>query len=213
MPAARSTIIVGLTGGVGSGKTTAERLCKAWGYPTADADLWAHELLAHDAAVQAKVRAYCRKCYTMDPLLPSGELDRAALAQRAFADGRLLTLLERLIHPRVRRRAAAWIAAQRAQRAPLALLVVPLLLESGMNADVDVVLSIAAPEALRCARLRKARGWSEAHVRARMARQLDEDERCRRSDAVVTNTGGKQAFAAALRQTLTRIRLRHGRKH
>ncbi|NLF39264.1 dephospho-CoA kinase [bacterium] len=199
------TTIVGLTGGVGAGKSTAEALCRQWGVPTADADRWAHEVLEQDARVRASLAGYFAGRYGIEPLDRNGGIDRRAVAARVFDDPDALAFLEGLVHPRVRDRANAWAAEQRRNGVPLAVLVVPLLFESGMDTDVDRVIAIAASPDERVRRLGAARGWSEEEARARMARQLNEEERCRRAHAVVRNDGSIEEFSTALRQTLQRM--------
>ncbi len=200
-----STIIVGLTGGVGAGKSTAEELCVSWGIPTTDADRWAHELLAHDTSVKRKIVEYFHRNYRVCPLLSTGEIDRSAVASKVFNDPPALAFLEELIHPLVREKAVAWVEEQRRRRSPLALLVVPLLLESGMEDMVDVVLAIAVSPEERRARLRQTRPWTDEETSARMARQLSESERRRRADYVVSNENTREEFARALRATLDHI--------
>jgi dephospho-CoA kinase len=208
--AAAPTVIVGLTGGVGAGKSCAEALCREWHIPTADADRWAHESLATDPEVIRAVADEFERRYGSSALQADGTPDRVLLAEKAFADSSFLRLLETLIHPRVRTRAATWVAAQRAARVPLAVLVVPLLLESGMQAQVDCVLVIAASRATRIARLARTRGWDARACERRMAAQLDERERRRQADYVVENEGSPEDFAVALRATLDQITGVHG---
>ena len=203
-----TTIVAGLTGGVGSGKSSAERLCRLWRIPTADADRWAHEVLARSAVVRRRIAAFCRKRWGISVLDSSGALDRAALAARVFADAGALAFLERLIHPAVKRKAAAWIAAQRRARVPLAVLVVPLLFESGMDRQVDCVIALKAPVSVRCERLRTHRGWTVVQARARMRHQLDDATRARRANYVVDNAGSRRQCAAALRTVSDNLRLR-----
>jgi len=201
-------VIVGLTGGIGSGKSTAERLCQQWGIPVADADRWAHEVLRDDHDVQQALEAYFQAHYGLPIRTPAGALDRAAIAAKVFHDDAALAALEALVHPRVKARAEVWIAAQRAARVPLAVLVVPLLFESGMERQVDCVVALAVPPAERVRRLHAGRGWAEADIRARMRRQYGEDERRRRAEYVVPNTGTEDELAAALRRVFETISAR-----
>jgi len=205
---ATATIVAGLTGGVGSGKSSAERLLRLWRIPTADADRWAHEVLARSAAMRSRIAAFCRKRWGVSVLDSTGALDRAALAARVFADAGALSFLERLIHPAVKQKAAAWIAARRRARVPLAVLVVPLLFESGMDRQLDCVIALKAPMSVRCQRLRTSRGWTSAQARARMHHQLDDAARARRADYVVDNAGSPRQLAAALRTVVDDLRLR-----
>lgn len=205
------TVIVGLTGGIGSGKSTAEALLQSWGIPVADADAWAHEILQTDEDVQRGVEEYFAARYGMKVRNAQGEIDRRLVAQKVFHDEAALAALEGWIHPRVKMRAEEWIAAQRAARVPVAVLIVPLLFESGMDRQVDCVITLAVPAEERIRRLQEARGWSEEEIRARMRRQFGEREREERADYVVTNTGTREEFAAALRQVIDNICARANR--
>jgi len=183
---------------VGAGKTTAERILREAGIPVADADQWAHEVLATDTRVQRALRAHFAARHAARVTTPDGALDRRAIAAIAFQDAVSLAFLERLIHPRVRRRAAAWRAEQRAAGARVAVVIVPLLFESGMDAECDATIAVQAPAALRRARLRAARGWSAKHCADRMRHQFSDADRRRRATSVVDNTASRAAFARAL---------------
>jgi dephospho-CoA kinase len=111
----------------------------------------------------------------------------------------------------VRSRAAAWIEQQRRARLPLAVLVVPLLIESGMTAQVDYVVVIAASAATRTARLTASRGWHKEEISRRMAAQLSDAERRQYADCVVCNEGTRAQFAQALRNALQEAE-RHERR-
>jgi len=205
------TVIVGLTGGVGAGKSLAESLCRSWNIPTADADRWAHDVLDSDPDAIRAVRDEFQRRYSISPLTAEGTVNRAVIAEKAFADREFLRFLEALIHPRVRSRAAAWIEQQRRARLPLAVLVVPLLIESGMAAQVDYVVVIAASAATRTARLAASRGWHKEEISRRMAAQLSDAERRQHADCVVCNEGTRAQFAQALRNALQEAE-RHERR-
>lgn len=200
-----STVVAGLTGGVGSGKSTAEDLCRQWDIPTADADRWVHELLDGDAEVQRRIADHFRERYAVDARLPDGRIDRVAVATRAFGDPEALRFLEQELHPRVKARAEQWIGDQRRSGVPLAVLIVPLLFESGMERQVDCVIALAVRPEERCRRLRHARGWTDEATRARMSHQLDEQERCRRADYVISNEGTPAQLAEALQRTFNEL--------
>jgi dephospho-CoA kinase len=198
--------IIGLTGGVGAGKSTAEALLRAQHVPVADADQWAHDVLAHDRAAQRAIQEYFLARHGVDPLRRDGSVDRAALARIVFGDAAALAALEAIVHPRVRAMAQQWIAAQRAAQAPLAVMIVPLLFESGMDAMCAATLALVAPPAVRARRLQRARGWTPAHSAARMRRQLDDTARAQRATYVVSNAGSRAAFARALAAVLDDLR-------
>jgi dephospho-CoA kinase len=172
---------VGLTGGIGSGKSTVSRLLAEHGAVVIDADLLAREVVGAgtdglDEIVQA---------FGPEVLTPEGDLDRAAMGRRVFADPVARALLEQVIHPRVRSRAAEIEAG-----APSDAVVVhdiPLLVETGQGAGFDVVVVVDAPVDVQVARLTADRRLSEQEARARVAAQATRDERLAVADQVVAN--------------------------
>lgn len=182
-----------------------EHLCREHGIPTADADRWAHDILEHDRGVKQHVIEYFQAEFNHVPLLPNGQVDREYIASEVFRAPRALAFLERLIHPRVKDMACQWIAKQRERGVPVAVLVVPLLLESGMDEQCDLVVALAVSEEIRIRRLQESRGWSEQECRARMDRQMDERERCRRADIILSNEGTCRELAVSLREVLQNV--------
>ena len=186
------TLVVGLTGGIGSGKSAVATAFAARGAPVVDADAIAHELSApgqpgHGAVVAAFGTAV---------LAPDGTLDRAHLRERAFADDAFRARLEAALHPSIRaeiaRRVAAW-------RAPYGILVVPLLLERGGVAGLcDRVLVVDAPEDEQVRRVVLRSGLDPAQVRAIMATQLSRAARLARADDVLDNSGPHEAIGPAV---------------
>ena len=200
-----STLILGLTGGVGSGKSAAESIFRSMNIPTADADRWAHDILSHDADVKQRLGEYFNQQFQMNPFLSEGEIDRALIARTVFKDRRSLVFLEALIHPRVRALAEDWIAEQRSREVPLAVLIVPLLLESGMQEQCDLTVAIAASADIRTERLWQSRGWSAEESQERMDRQLDDPARCARADYVIINEGTLGELEQKLRALLQKV--------
>ena len=186
------TLVVGLTGGIGSGKSAVAAAFGALGAPVVDADAIAHELSApgrvgHDAVVAAFGRSI---------LAPDGTLDRAKLRERAFADEAFRRRLEGALHPPIRediaRRVATW-------RAPYGILVVPLLLErGGAGSLADRVLVVDCPEDEQVRRVVRRSGLAPAQVRAIMAAQLSRAARLARADDVLDNAGPAEAIAPAV---------------
>jgi dephospho-CoA kinase len=177
------SMVVGLTGGIGSGKSAVSRVFTGLGVEVVDTDTLAHELSASGTEGFAAIRA------TFGPgvVLPSGEIDRAWLRRRVFADPARRAELEATLHPLIvaeaRRRIADW-------RGAYGIVVVPLLLErGGLAGTVDRVLVVDCPEAEQVRRVVERSGLSEAEVRAIMATQLDRAQRISRADDVIDNSG------------------------
>lgn len=174
-------LVVGLTGGIASGKSTIEKAFVERGVPTVDADLVAREVVQPGEPGLAAVAAE----FGPGVLAPDGQLDRRALRERIFTDPAERARLERILHPLIRARVHAHLAAV---DAPYALLVAPLLLEAGLEDLVDHVLVVDVPETVQLARLMTRDHTSEAQARAALAAQLPRRERLARADEVIDNS-------------------------
>ena len=175
--------IVGLTGGIGSGKSEAARLFGELAVDVVDADSLAHEVTAPgQPAVQAIAAALGR-----DMLLDSGELDRAAVRRRVFADDAARSQLEHLLHPLIAAAARARIGGW---RNPYGILVVPLLLErGGLRSMVDRIAVVDCPEEEQVRRVMLRSGLTAEEVRAIMAAQVDRATRLAAAHDVIDNSG------------------------
>jgi dephospho-CoA kinase len=176
-------LLVGLTGGIGSGKSTVARLLAERGAVVLDADSFAR------AAVQAGSPGFDAVVARFGEGLvgPDGELDRAAVAALVFADEAARHDLESIVHPEVRRRIAERIG-ENAGTDRVVVLESPLLIETGADRDCDVVVVVAAPPEAQIARLNAA-GMSETEARARMAAQSTLEEKATQADVVLDNEG------------------------
>jgi dephospho-CoA kinase len=181
--------VVGMTGGIGSGKTEVARAFGALGIEVVDADEISHRLSMPGQAGHAAIAA------AFDPgvLLPSGELDRAELRRRAFADPEARARLEAAVHPLIRREVYREMAAW---RGIYGVVVVPLLIErGGLAKQVNRVLVVDCAEDEQVRRVVARSGLSPAEVRAIMATQLDRLTRLRDADDVLDNSGSPDAIA------------------
>jgi dephospho-CoA kinase len=177
---------VGITGSLGSGKSTVAALLRERGYPVLDADALARE--GRVVLREEICRAFPEACR-------EGALDERALARLVFSDEEKLQLLEGLLHPYVRRRleeemarlSEAWPGD--GAKAPLLFLEIPLLFEVGWEKALDRTLVVAAPLEARLERVRLRSGLSREEALAREARQLPQEEKVRRADYVLWNTG------------------------
>ena len=181
---------VGLTGGIGSGKSTVADRFAAHGVAIVDADVEAHRLTAPDGAAIAAIRdAFGPRFIT-----PDGALDRAAMRVHAFGDPAERRRLEAILHPMIR---DACDRLRADASSPYVLLVVPLLFESGRKAGhVQRTLVIACDEAVQIARVMRRSGLAEAEVRAIIAAQMPAADRIARADDVIDNSGDPQALDA-----------------
>lgn len=182
--------MVGLTGGIGSGKTTVARRLQALGADIVDTDEISRSLTAPGGGAMAGVReAFGERFVT-----PEGALDREAMRALAFEDPAARGRLEAILHPRIRAEADAALAAA---RGPYAVVVVPLLFETRGYADrVSRVLVVDCPEALQVARVARRSGVPEAQARAIMAAQWPRWRRLQLADDVAWNGGDEAGLAA-----------------
>ncbi len=174
-------LVVGLTGGIGSGKSTVAGMLAERGAVVIDADRLARDAVAPGTAGFDAVRSRFG-----DAVIASdGALDRAALARIVFADGEARAALEAIVHPEVRRRIAETVAAH-AGTDDVVVVDSPLLIETGAHEGLEVVVVVTAPIAERVARL-AARGMSEEDVLARDAAQMPLEEKAALADVVLDN--------------------------
>lgn len=183
---------VGLTGGIGSGKSTVADRFAALGATIVDADVAAHRLTAPGGAAMPAIRATFGDAF----VAADGSLDRAAMRARVFAEPGERKRLEAILHPLIR---AACDAERAAATSPYVLLVVPLLFESGGRAGtLQRTLVVACDEAVQVARVMRRSGLSEAEVRAIVAVQMPAAERLARADDVLDNSGEPAALDAPI---------------
>ncbi|HEV2346607.1 MAG TPA: dephospho-CoA kinase [Actinocrinis sp.] len=193
------TVLVGLTGGIGSGKSTVARLLAERGALILDADVAAREVVAPGTDGLAAVLADFGDAV----LAPDGSLDRAALAAVVFTDPDRRTALNAIVHPRVR----AWMA-ERAVAAPEGSVVVqdvPLLVESGLASLFELVVVVDAADAVRVARLVRDRGMTEQEASARIAAQAPREQRLAAADVVLNNDGTPDELADQVAALWNRI--------
>ncbi|MNR80548.1 Dephospho-CoA kinase [compost metagenome] len=179
---------VGLTGGIGSGKSTVADLFAAQGAAVIDTDLIAHQLTATDGQAIPAIRA----AFGDALILPDGAMDRTAMRARVFADANDKQRLEAILFPLIRR--ATREAAQQASGAYL-LFVVPLLLESGIwQQRVARVLTVDCPEEVQVQRVMQRNNLSEQQVRKIIASQASRSARLEAADDVIHNEGDSAAL-------------------
>ena len=180
---------IGLTGGIGSGKSTVADLFAARGASIVDTDVIAHSLTApHGAAMPAIVAAFGTEFADA-----AGALDRARMRALVFADAGAKARLEAILHPRIR---DAALAAASAATGSYVVYAVPLLIESGTWRErVTRILAVDCPEEVQIARVMARNNLPETQVRAIMAAQVSRAERLAAADDVIVNDGGIEALA------------------
>lgn len=182
---------VGLTGGIGAGKSAVSRLLAAHGAVIIDADLLAREVVAAGSEGLAAVVAE----FGPQVLLPDGTLDRPALGALVFDDPERLAALNAIVHPLVRQRTVQRTAQAGDAGAKVLVHDVPLLVENGLAGAYDVVVVVDVPHELQLERLVNQRGMELADARSRMNRQASREQRLAVADEVIDNTGSLDDLA------------------
>lgn len=186
------TLQVGLTGGIGSGKSTVSARLSELGAVVVDYDLLAREAVEPGSAALSAIEVR----FGDDVIAPDGTLDRPALGSVVFADEQARRDLEAITHPAIRELAAARVA-----QAPAQAVVVhdhPLLVEMGMAGQCDTVVVVDVPTDLQVERLVEQRGMTEADARARLAAQTSREDRLAVADEVLENSGTREQLLDAV---------------
>ncbi len=178
---------IGLTGGIGSGKTETSRYFAALGVPVIDTDIIAHELVAPGQPALAELTA----AFGEDILAESGELDRRKLRDIVFSDRAQRRRLESILHPRIR---AVALARAKQFDAAYCIIVIPLLVETALDYPLDRILVIDAPADLQYQRISQRDGSPQQEITAVMAAQADRVTRRRVADDVLVNDGSIEAL-------------------
>lgn len=189
-----SALTVGLTGGVASGKSLVADAFTALGAPLIDGDQVARDIVALGMPALAEIR----EAFGAEFLLADGQLDRRKLRERVFSQPAERTRLERITHPHIRAALRRW---RDAQTSPYCILSVAILIESGMDALVDRILVVDAPESVQLQRLQARDGISESLARGMLAAQATRAQRLARADDVLRN----ENEAAVLTATVKRL--------
>ena len=182
---------IGLTGGIGSGKSTVCRLFSRLGVPVIDTDTIAHDLVVPGQPALDKLTAI----FGPDILDQEGHLDRGLLRERVFGNEKLREQLESILHPLIRNSMQNQIAAI---RAPYVVIAIPLLLEKGWQAEVDRILVIDAPENLQLERTVRRDSVSAETVLRIMHAQVSRQHRLDVADDIIHNDGEETALRAQI---------------
>jgi len=201
-------LLVGLTGGIGSGKSTVARMLEQRGAVVVDADDLARLAVTPGTPTLGKIRDE----FGPGVVTGRGQLDRKAMAARIFGDPAARRALEAIVHPEVARRFAEALEPHRGTDR-VVVYAVPLLAERRLEGMFDVVVTVSAPEPVRVARMVSDRGMDEGDVRRRLAAQATDEDRERVAHLVISNDGSHQDLElrvdglwAALRERATAAR-------
>ncbi|MCI0752835.1 dephospho-CoA kinase [Teichococcus vastitatis] len=192
--------ILGLTGGIGMGKSTAAGTFRRLGVPVFDADAAVHALQACGGRAVAPIRA------AFPGTIRDGAVDREALRRAVLGDPPALKRLEGIVHPLVRAEERRFLARCRRRGARLAVLDVPLLFETGGEQRCDAVVVVSAPAAVQRARVLARGGMTPERLSAILSRQMPDSEKRRRADFVIRTGLSRGHARRAIRRLLQRFR-------
>ena len=200
-------LLVGLTGGLGAGKSTVARMLGDRGAVVVDADQLARQ------ALEPGTRAFKEVCdlFGDEVLTAAGELDRRVLAEKVFADEEKRRALESITHPEVFRKLAEIVEEHQGSDA-VVVFDAPLILETGFDEAVDVLVVVTASEEKQVARVMADRGMAEKDARARIAAQVDPEKRATRADVVIPNDGSQGDLQARVAELWEDLRKRAAEK-
>jgi len=194
--------ILGLTGSIGMGKTSAAAMLRRMGIPVHDADQAVHALTQPGGAAMPAIKA------AFPDLVTASGIDRPGLSKRAFEDRAVLRKLEQILHPLVRAEESKFLRRQRAARARIVALDIPLLLETGGEERCDAVLVVSAPRLVQLSRVLSRPGMSLAKLSGIEKRQMPDSEKRRRADVVIPTGHGRRATWVALKTAIQKARRR-----
>jgi dephospho-CoA kinase len=193
-------LVIGLTGGIGMGKSTAAAAFRRAGIPVFDADAAVHRLQARGGrAVPAIAAAF-------PGTVRDGAVDRPSLRARVIGDEGAIRRLEAIVHPLVRAEERAFLARARRAGHRVAVLDIPLLFETGGERRADRVVTVSAPRAVQLARVARRRGMSPAQAAAIIARQTPDAEKRRRSQVVVQTGLSRYHALRRIRRLIAELR-------
>lgn len=182
---------IGVTGGIGSGKTSVCRVFSVLGIPVFSADLEARSIMDNDPDIISGITVL-----TGTDLYEKGSLDRARLASLIFSNGELLQRINSLVHPKVFERFWEWHSSQ---TAPYSIMEAAILFESGADKIVDRIVTVVAPEEERISRVIRRNKLSREEVVGRMRNQIRDEEKIKKSDYIVSNSNNDMIIPAILR--------------
>ena len=178
-------VVIGLAGGIGTGKSAVSRILENLGAVVLDADRFGHEVyLPNTDGLREVVAAFGE-----DVLLASGEVDRRALGGKVFGNPEEMAKLNAIAWPRIRQRISEGIEEQRREGTQVVVLDAAVLIEAGWTDAADEVWVVTAPEAHVIQRIQSRNNLTEEQVRARMSSQMSTEERVKHADVIVENDG------------------------
>ncbi len=195
-----SVPVIGLLGGVGSGKTTVAQMMAEAGCRVVDADRIGHAVLREE-----DVKAQVREAFGDEVFGADGEVDREALGRQVFADTERRETLERIVHPRILARMREEVEAAGAAGPPAVVIDAPLILEKGLATWCDRMVYVKAPVEVRERRLHQSRGWNASETQRRDASQISLKTKQGRADTIIDNSASPEHTLEQVQRILARL--------
>ncbi len=193
--------VIGLTGGIGSGKSTVSNFLKMWGYLVLDADE-----IARNVTKQADVIEQIVCEFGDDVLAKNGQIDRKVLANIVFNDEKALKRLENLIHPAVIKNVEMRIKKAKQDGIEVLFLDAPLLFEAGLDKLCESVWLVTVSPEIQLERIKKRGGIAESEIKKRIAAQMPQHEKAVRSQLILDNDGSLQELERQLQKALNNLK-------
>lgn len=197
-------ILVGLTGSIGMGKSETTRMFRRHGVPVYDADAAVHRVMGPGGSAVAAVDA------AFPGVVQAGRIDRQALGQRVLGDKVALKQLEAIVHPRVRQEQVKFLRDAARRRAPIVVLDVPLLFETGGERRCDLAVVVSAPALVQALRVLRRPGMTAERLANTLKHQMPDREKRRRADLVLPTGQGRRVTLDRIRKLLDGLRGRCG---
>jgi len=192
--------VLGLTGGIGMGKSTADQLLRQRGIAVVDTDVLARELVEPGQPALAEIK----KVFGGEMVDAQGRLRRDELARKVFVDAEARKQLEAILHPRIRDRWRKQVETWRKEGRPLSVVVIPLLFKTHAEKELDATICIACSEPTQRQRL-LARGWSEEEIKQRIRAQCPIEQKIAKADYLIWTEAGMEVHAAQLERILQEV--------
>lgn len=196
--------LIGLTGGIGSGKSTVAQLLVEQGWALVDADRIARDIVEPGQPALAELA----EAFGQDILRADGSLDRGLLASRAFVSREKTDLLNSITHPRIQEETQAQFDAARRAGEEFVVYDMPLLVDNGLHKDMDATIVVDVDVEERVRRLVEFRGLQEDDARRRIAAQVPDDVRRAAADVIIDNNGPREALDAQVAEAVEELKRR-----
>lgn len=193
-------IVIGLTGSIGMGKSATARMFAEEGVPVCDSDAVVHQLYEKGGAAVAPIAE------AFPDIIADGAIDRQKLARHLAGHPDDFKKIEAIVHPLVRAEQENFLSQARRRKAPLAVLDIPLLFETGRYRDVDKIVVVSAPEAIQRERVMARPGMTEEKFASILARQLPDAEKRARADFIVDSDRGFDHARAQVRRIIAELK-------